>query len=323
VKSRLNDVSPNTPVIRGHSGAGQSSVDWLNATFPSKSISVGKLMEELRPTLAFRSPLEIKAEGGRHGFTERYSLRGEYGLELGAIYLGGIAQRDRTMLQITGRGCQSIKNWWLLKSLLEALDAKITRLDIAVDFTEGQFDIEDAIAMFERGEFSVRGRKPSVSVAGDWLQKNDGRSLYIGKPDSGKVLCVYEKGLQQKLPLSRWVRFELRLGKRRGDLPLEAIVETDSYFAGAYPALANILPQATPAAVARREKKVTDLSGRIHHLRRSYKGTIAEALSTTGADRASLMEYLVPHNDQTHQQDNPVSWAEVQQDLGKRSRRKG
>jgi phage replication initiation protein len=93
--------------------------------------------------------------------------------------------------------------------------------------------------------FSLSWRRPSVEKRGDWINENDkGRTLYIGKRQSGKLLRIYEKGLQLgggfSTLFSNWVRVELELHNEQRDLPWDILLKPGSYLAGSYPALQTI-----------------------------------------------------------------------------------
>ncbi|MDP2904597.1 MAG: replication initiation factor domain-containing protein, partial [Methylovulum sp.] len=71
--------------------------------------------------------------------------------------------------------------------------------------------IESYVEMYHAGLFVNRGQAPNIEQAGNWLNPNGkGRTLYIGQRASGKLLRIYEKGLQiangyhEKFP--NWLR---------------------------------------------------------------------------------------------------------------------
>jgi phage replication initiation protein len=64
-----------------------------------------------------------------------------------------------------------------------------------------------------------------------------GRTLYVGTRESGKLLRVYEKGIQMGDPKDKWVRWELELHSSQRVIPLETMIKPSEFLAGAYPAL--------------------------------------------------------------------------------------
>lgn len=284
----------SVPVIRGGGWADlpRSEPDWVNATFAEPEMTVADIAESVRKATG-DLPFALRRTPGIFGYPERHVLLASAGgsAALGSVCVGGEAQAHRWMLQITGRGCEHVKDWPLIQGLLCALEAKITRLDIRLDFHDGEVTIPDVLSRLDRGEFTVRGRKPTSTVAGDWLAGKQGRTLYVGKPEHGKVLRVYEKGKQLGDLTSPWVRVEVQFGNRGRVIPLDALTDPDPYFAGAYPALAMLLPVATRTITSRKRASVADLGLKLFHLRLSYGAVLTRALAA-GADEKALVDAL-------------------------------
>ncbi|MEO7702919.1 MAG: replication initiation factor domain-containing protein, partial [Opitutus sp.] len=149
----------------------------------------------------------------------------------------GLGDDSKICISLTGQGCQHVTNWPATADLLEAVGAKLTRCDIAVDDTTGQtFDIHHFLDLYNEGAFIMNGRPPTASHVDD-LGTNKGCSLYIGQKGH-KQLNVYEKGKQLGDPESKHVRCELRLYAKHVDLPVDALRNPAKYYAGAYPMLA-------------------------------------------------------------------------------------
>lgn len=62
-----------------------------------------------------------------------------------------------------------------------------------------------------------------------------GRTIYIGSRESGKLLRVYEKGMQLGVPWHPWARWEVELHNEDRIVPWEAVLEPGKYLAGCYP----------------------------------------------------------------------------------------
>lgn len=149
----------------------------------------------------------------------------------------GVADDGKVCISLTGQGCQWVSNWRYVHQIATDLEARITRLDIAVDDLTGEiFDIHHFKNLHAEGAFMLNGRPPTASFVDD-LGSNKGCSLYIGQKGH-KQLNVYEKGKQLGDPDSGHTRCELRLYAKRLDLPLDALINPGKYFAGAYPLLA-------------------------------------------------------------------------------------
>lgn len=306
-------------VTRGESrkAASATKVDWLNATFDRPDMTVEGFVAFLGKL--FGRPTSGQEGRGLIGFQTGVKLRcylsGEM-VDVGHVAYGGEAQRGRWLLQLTGRGCGLVQDWPSMRQLLEDLSARITRLDLALDFLEGQYTVDDAVRMHSEGQFNGRGRPPSTHVAGDWLDKVRGRTLYVGKAANGKTLRVYEKGKQLGDLTSDWVRYEVQLGNRDREIPLEALTERDAFFAGCYPALASMLDEAAQTIDTKQTEGHTTLGFLLTHLKRSYGKLLHTLGAFTGATHTDLIEEVRVIG--TPRRLNPsgvvagLEWAEVQ-----------
>lgn len=167
----------------------------------------------------------------------------------GMVCIGG--QQESISVTIKGQGLMASKPGWekrLYDFLVSIPDAKITRIDLANDNFHSATSVDDYLKMYYAGLFSNRGQNPSVEQAGNWVKPNGkGRTLYIGTRGSGKLLRIYEKGLQiasgfndkinHSISFSHWVRVELELKNDQRIIPFEALLKPGQYLAGAYPAL--------------------------------------------------------------------------------------
>jgi phage replication initiation protein len=282
------------PVIRGESlPKQQARVDWLNVTFLPNEITQAQVIFQLSEIM--RRPVSGLDEGkGIRGYASSVALFAHVGSRkqaMGFLGYGGEAQRGTWMLSISGVGCALIDAWCKMRRWLESLKAKITRLDLCVDFLYGEYTVDDAVSFYESGRFNCSGRQPSTDCAGDWLNGKS-RTLYVGKAKNGKLLRAYEKGHQLGHVDSPWTRYEVQFGSRDRVIPLEALTERDKYFAGAYPALADLLDNecgAKKIPTTRTEGEVT-LSHLLTHLRRTYGKAIDAMSATEGFEIASLVE---------------------------------
>lgn len=270
-----------------------AKIDWLNATFDRPSMSVHGLMSFLDGLMAGR--LTAQLDGGLFGFTERYRLTLQLvdgaKVEVGSIALGGESQKGRWLLQLNGKGCGMVTDWSSVQELLEGLDATLSRVDLAVDFLDGEYTVDDALSLYDAGAFINRGRNPELDAQGAWHETGTkGRTMYVGKLKNGKTLCVYEKGLQQNMPGSNWTRFEVRLGNRDRVIPLDVLTAPDRYFTGAYPALAHMLEAAAEGIPTAQEETKGSLAHGLYHLERCYGKYMHQALEMTGCTSAELIE---------------------------------
>lgn len=271
--------------------AQQVGIDWLNATFHEPAMGIPGLLGILGRLLG--CPVAAKLRGGMLGFEERHVLSAFHGgamLEIGAIGRGGDHMRGRWLIQLTGQGCKLVRDWEALQCLLEGLAAKITRVDLALDWHEGQYSLDDALVMYEAGGFTSNGRPPSSSLAGDWLDHKRGRTLYVGSAKNGKMLRVYEKGRQLGDESSPWVRYEVQLGNRDRVIPLDVLTLAGKYFAGCYPALALMVTDVATDIATEKKSPPVSLAFLLHHAQRCYGKVLHQAHVMTGVSVADLIE---------------------------------
>ncbi len=269
---------PPPSVTRGESidhikGAheGKVKVDWLNCTFPKPGLSppgfvafLGRLMGR---------PVSFSVDKGMLGFENSLKLFAHHGsatTPIGCLAYGGESQNGRWLFQLTGTGCAFVKDWEELADFLESLGARLTRVDLALDFLNGEHSVEEALTLYQVGGFDSGGRSPSSRLAGDWLGVSLGRTLYVGKSQNGKMLRVYEKGRQLGDVDSEWVRFEVQLGNRDRVLPFDVLTRCDAYFAGCYPALASMILEAAEKISTTFVKGDITLAHLLFHFRRCY-----------------------------------------------------
>jgi len=254
------------------------------------------LLADLVPL--FCRPLRVKHSGrGRHGFRELWVLEAKLDdgapVEVGSVCYGGESQRGRWLLEVTGKGCGLIKDWAGMRDLLEFLDASITRADLAVDFLYGERSVDDVMARYQGGAFISRGRNPKLSTEGEWHEGGeDGRTVYVGVLRNGKCLCAYEKGRQLNMKDSNWTRYEVRLSNKDRTIPLDVLTYPDKYFAGAYPALADVLEVGAEEIPTHREEAKASLAHALYHTKRSFGKYLHQTLQATGCSVEDLIEEI-------------------------------
>jgi len=281
--------------VESSSSEQAAKIDWCNATFDHPTMSLHGLLAFLDGVMA--ATLSMKLDGGLFGFTERWRISAQLAdgarVEVGAIARGGDSQKGRWLLQLNGKGCGLVTDWPSLQELLEGLGATLSRADLAVDFLDGEWTVDDAVTLYEDGAFINRGRNPELDVQGAWNTAGiKGRTVYVGKLKNGKALCVYEKGKQLGDLDSKHVRFEVRLGNRDRVIPLDVLTNPDKYFVGAYPALAELLDAAAAEIPTVQAETKTSLAHLAYHLRRCYGKAIHQTLATTGVSSHELVEEM-------------------------------
>lgn len=195
---------------------------WMDASNAKQSIEIllrGWLGVEVRVT---------ETGKGWNGYRHRLDIEG-----IGLVAFGGNA--DTVHIEITGAGCMQVKDWGQVADSLDMLEARITRLDLAVDDFEGTtYNLGWCRKAWGDGEFDpARGAKPVPRLVDD-MGSGKGSTFYLGSRESGKLFRGYEKGKEQGDPESPWFRCEVEWRNRHREIPVDAIRQPGKYFAGAY-----------------------------------------------------------------------------------------
>ena len=206
-------------------------VDYLNCTFPfPETEGFNDFLAEFLPIVgsAFQ-PLVNRNQKFRlyhHSFNLGDSK---------AIFAYG-GNNNTALLSFSGHACHLIPSWHRLTEFLEnKRNAKITRIDCAHDDYSGIHSVNNALRMYEEGLFNSGGREPSLDHRGNWFKPDGkGRTLYIGSGKNGKLLRVYEKGMQLGAKYHPWVRWEVQYGNRDRIIPWDTVLQPGRYLAGSY-----------------------------------------------------------------------------------------
>jgi phage replication initiation protein len=218
--------SPDTPISA-------AITDWLNCTFPFKTSpeSLSSLFTDIVRVLGPQFGIVAERGKGLNGYERSFTLG-----EDGAMF-GCVGQRNTGLLMFPGNACHTITDWpGLIELLQDRYRARITRWDGAVDDFAGTHSVDEAVALYLDNKFNVGGNRPSCKQNGNWIEPDGtGRTFYVGKRKNGKMLRVYEKGMQCGVPWHPWVRWELELHNIDREIPWEVVLEPGRYLAGAYP----------------------------------------------------------------------------------------
>jgi len=219
-------------------------IDWLNFTFDNSKVnsdlSIGvRVRNWLQHWTG--APVAGRQGKGMHGFETSikfYIINLNEEIPIAICAWGGTNQRGRVYVSLNGTGCARLtsEKWKQAQQLLTILEARITRVDVAVDALNGEFTVDEAAAWYAQGGFNCGGRNPVYRVEGDWLEaQGTGRSFYVGKRINGKYTRIYEKGKQLGDKMSDWTRFEVELHNVDRDIPHDVCTEPTKYFAGCFP----------------------------------------------------------------------------------------
>lgn len=235
-------------------------IDWLSFTSEESTEILEELTRILIPTVKI---LPMKFGQAGYKFAKEINLSGQ---SIGRIAYG--STHGRNLLTLTGKGTAEV-NWATFLQYYQILtQPRISRIDIAHDFFEGEINHDLVIAGYNAGKFKPikSSKNPSINIISgtDGEGNNKGRTVTIGNKKSGKFIRCYEKGLErfakifadipedEKPPaekmtcedvaegmgessLLNWYRLEVQYGNNDRELPTDMIINRDLYFTGAYP----------------------------------------------------------------------------------------
>jgi phage replication initiation protein len=286
----------------------KTTIDWLN--FRSQG-EVLQTLEALRPlfgTLGCDLNLQHLPRG-KDGFQQASALRVQ-DLVIGRLDFGGDSQRGWVRTNITGQGCEWVKEWTAIDSVEALPRAEIKRVDVALTTWKGEVTHELVEAAHGSGGFTSRGRPPSMQR----ILNSDpraGQTCNIGvRKASDQFFRGYEKGLElaSKLgALGRTVthidgcaiediyRCEVEYKASSRPIPWEVIERRDEYFAGSYPFLAGLLPDVECDILMRRPERAPqlDLRALLANVRHQYGSGLYTALVAHHGDIGAVWEQIV------------------------------
>lgn len=169
---------------------------------------------------------------GWQGYQRRVDL-----IDLGLLAYGGERQRGTIHVSLNAKACAAVKDWNAVRLWGETYRAHICRVDLAHDdFNAETVSVDRGLEWFLGGGFSLNGRPAGGNLRDD-LGSGEGRTLYVGKRQNGKLCRIYEKGKQLGDRKSPWCRVEVELHNKSRVIPWDTLTDPSRYLAGAYPCL--------------------------------------------------------------------------------------
>ena len=210
---------------------------------------------------------------------------------------------------MSGEGCSYIYRWDLLAQSLPSIGGELRRVDVALDFFDGEVLHDDVLSAYDRGLFKKPhvGRSPKMKKV-ETSCPTDGRTIYIGARTSSRFIRCYEKGWERlaktKVPESfktasnrfyfrrnipssaaDYYRLEVELKAVDGFfIPLDILTNPDSFFAGAAPYFESLV-QSAPSRLVQPPSdflQVQTLQSSMEHCSRAYGGLLRSLLELYG-----------------------------------------
>lgn len=260
--------------------------DWLNCTIKLKDdeIVINRFLQNIFFIFGSKFSPATSLNRGMRGWKKSYSLG-----ESGAYFaIGG--QRGTAFLTLSGKSCGYINagTWHDIMNMLEVYRAKITRWDGAVDVFKGEMSVDDAVTLYQNGEFSTGGSKPSCTQYGNWIEPDGkGRTFQVGGRKSGKLIRIYEKGKQLGDTSSPWVRWELEVRSRDREIPLDVLIYPGQYVAGSYDCMKWVRQEAIKIRTIKNTASIS-YDQLCHHAHSSYGKLFSVMLEVEGSAEAVI-----------------------------------
>ncbi len=234
-------------------------------------------------------------------------------MAVGMMAYGGDNQRGWVSINITGRGCEWIKDWDEANDSLDDLaEYENRRVDIALDTFKREVTHESILAAYRAGQFATHGKPPSMTKI-EPEDRYEGRTIYVGKREQGKFLRAYEKGFElaknfphdtithfDGIPIEDIYRLEVEFKAKAAVLPGNLIEKRDQYFAGAYPYLQSVLAVEPEIFTQARERgPQCNLQAALENIRHQYGSTLFTALAAYQGDVGAVWDKIIgrKHND--------------------------
>lgn len=290
----------------------KTTVDWFRFRVQAEPRDVLESMRPMFDDLGSMLNLQFLPKGIL-GFQQGATICAA-NMPVGRIDYGGESQKGWVRVDISGKGCEWVRDWDKVSEVEQLPSAQIRRLDIALTTWEGEMTHEKVIQAHSEGRFITRGRPPRLQqvISSDPRQ---GRTCYIGQREqSDKFMRCYEKGLEmaakydtkdmatthfEKSRVEDIYRCEVELKASSTDIPWEVIERRDQYFAGAYPFCADILPNVEADILKRRPERDCELSlkAALDNCRIQYGPTLYTALKAYGGDIMAVWDKVIGDHD--------------------------
>ncbi|HMM52562.1 MAG TPA: replication initiation factor domain-containing protein [Burkholderiaceae bacterium] len=112
-----------------------------------------------------------EARKGRDHYDHTWTINSPFGKDVASVSGGGASQRDTFCVTLKGEACTFARPGWeqRLHDIFLPLYHRVTRIDLARDFFNGECTIDDVVHCYNNGEFDYRNRRPSHQEHGVWI----------------------------------------------------------------------------------------------------------------------------------------------------------
>lgn len=212
-------------------------LDYCRIRFPTQDIRY-VIEEVLRIQIKYFG----HEEKGFYGYSDIYML--------GNVFVMTSPDKKKgTLLELKGKGCRQFecylkaqgRNWYQFLCQCKNGNAKMKRIDLAINDKVGILDISWLVEKWKKGEYVSVFRYFDCHESGidiperDKKEKEMGKTFYCGSMKSEIYFCIYEKDYEQYMRLGIPVeeasiknRFEIRLKNERAELAVENLIRHEN-----------------------------------------------------------------------------------------------
>jgi phage replication initiation protein len=237
-------------------------------------------------------------EKGFNGYKNSHRLTDKSGrVELGFLGIGG--NNNTVYFQISGEGCKHlfshtsffILHHWL-SNILEI--THLTRIDLAYDDFDGNFDCDYAINAYHDGAFQGfnGGPMPHMVPSPEYRGREIvGYIVRVGKRSSNTFWRIYDKAAEQKLLGQTWYRSEVELKR----VKITALLNPAGAFAGIN-SFSSSLNAAVGFSVRSSIRRATlDMAARIRWAKQQCGRTLSDIVESFDGDIFAAFGAVIDH----------------------------
>lgn len=217
-------------------------IDWLSFTIQTDINGVGKkAVREFLEQMSLNTLPFAENETGRHGYNRSLSLQNYINVYYNEVKFNEYDENNSDKLdriikmgvhfEFTGQGCRILeqdRDWADWFNLLDGLNARYSRIDIALDDFIGLLDFDLMEDKIKKGEVISLSRTRNIEASLDFKKaekldnngKSKGKTIYFGNKNSLMMIRFYDKKREQQAkkifcPFEFWQRYEIVLKRER------------------------------------------------------------------------------------------------------------
>lgn len=217
-------------------------IDWLSFTIQTDIDGVGKkAVQEFLEQMSLNTLPFAENETGRHGYNRSLSLQNYINVYYNEVKFNEYDENNAGKLdriikmgvhfEFTGQGCRILeqdRDWVDWFNLLDGLNARYSRIDIALDDFVGLLDFDLMEDKIKKGEVISLSRTRNIEASLDFKKaekldnngKSKGKTIYFGNKNSLMMIRFYDKKREQEAkkifcPYEFWQRYEIVLKREK------------------------------------------------------------------------------------------------------------